>query len=1421
MSKSKQSKIDDSLLKRFAEGRLDSASEMKVALAIEKSPELQARMAMLSGDGFLDRVKQIAASSRMAELMAMQHKAAASIESPSPNSIAGVPQELVESTDYQVLKELGRGGMGVVYAAKYLPMDRMEVLKVLNERLVKNESAKQRFISEMKAIGKLNHPFIATAYQRVVLPTQLVFSMEYVPGIDLHKFVQKYNPVPIPVACTLASQIATALQHAHSRKMVHRDIKPSNVMVYKEDGKLQIKILDFGLAKATSEQQSEGLTADGTMLGTPEYMAPEQALDAANADIRADIYSLGCTLYHLLMGKPPFTGTYQSVLMSHAQKEADYISFERLDVPVELSEVVAKMMAKDPAKRYQTPLAVANALKPYIGSATLRAAADKASTKVDTKLNLASPSRDTSVEIPPKSFAPASFGEPEPDLAISIANLKVDDHKIGQQPKAKPIGKWGGRKKSPYFFGVAGAFFASFVLWAVVISIKTPNGTLVFENLPEDAEVRVDGSQIEIATDGMNISASTSLSVGKHEVVVTTNGVTVHGETVSIDAGHEKRIVIRPVAKVKPGSDVSVSEKQFKSVAVPLFNGIDLTGWSGDPKHWRVENGIVIGERGSNSGVQPTYLVSDSQYGDFDLECKMKLVGQTADSGLLFRSLLMNRKSFLVSGPQYNVKADDWGLLMIQGSREGGLKGRKLQQADAALVSRIAKVNDFNLVRIRCIAKRVTISLNETTIIDGEFREIPDQGIIAWQLWPQPNFEVHIKDAFVRDLSGTVPPAIRADAEKVSDTFLKLADTFSKPVHVLEGHKARVMSVAFTPDGAQLASGSNGNCIKDGYKHCGPDNSVRIWKVDSGKQIRHFDFTRPRIYGVQQLCLSRDGQYVVACGCWDHPHSWMSSTVYLWKIDTGESRNTFKIRGQVFLKDVTFSDDNSTFSVATGNHQILTWNNADQPSSMDDVPVAEVAVKSAADAPLDQKKHFPIGFSPDGRFLVGGDKSGDVLLWETHTGAEFAKLSGHLKPLITATLSPDGRYLLTSAHDYSLRLWELETRREVLLVSGLDSKVTCVEFSPRGTAIVAGSEDGSVAIYDAQAGQSRIRFEGHTGRVNSVAFSPNGDRVASGGNDTKVFLWRVPDEMAETVSNQSVAAPVTAAVDKTKVTETPPSEPMAIEAASEESIKTSDSALMSDTGSPAEASANLSERIEPGMIWRSSDSGVELLILDRNHDQFRGRMTIGPRIIREVRGTVKGNSLFWLAKDVRSLGNSRPGGDNFGTIRQDSEGLVMDFQWKDSDGSSGSFTLHPAGMVKPAYRSFRLGNRYFKVIENQLSWQEARDECTRLGGTLAKVDSAEVYAHVFQLSQKAGASEVWIGATDEASEGSWRWLDGTAVSFSRWGPNQPNNKQGAEHYALLIVRANNSNLVGTWSDQPTKSTQHTPSFVCEWQVGRD
>jgi formylglycine-generating enzyme required for sulfatase activity/tRNA A-37 threonylcarbamoyl transferase component Bud32 len=278
-----------------------------------------------------------------------------------------LPPELASHPRYKVLRELGRGGMGVVYEARQTLMNRQVVIKVISKALLDHPDAVERFRREVEAAARLSHPNIVTAYDAEQAGELHMLVMEFVPGQSLAEVLKKKGPLAIPRACHFARQAALGLQHAFEQGMVHRDIKLANLML---TPKGQVKILDFGLAKLASEHgQSKGLTSTGAYIGTPEYSAPEQATSARSADIRADIYSLGCTLYCLLAGRPPFQEeTVVLTLFAHMTKEPTPLPELRAEVPAGLWKVVAKMLARDPAQRFQQPGEPARALLPFMKS---------------------------------------------------------------------------------------------------------------------------------------------------------------------------------------------------------------------------------------------------------------------------------------------------------------------------------------------------------------------------------------------------------------------------------------------------------------------------------------------------------------------------------------------------------------------------------------------------------------------------------------------------------------------------------------------------------------------------------------------------------------------------------------------------------------------------------------------------------------------------------------------------------------------------------------------------------------------------------------------------------------------------------------------------------------------------------------------
>ncbi|MFM7150727.1 MAG: serine/threonine protein kinase, partial [Gemmataceae bacterium] len=257
------------------------------------------------------------------------------------------------------------GGMGSVYLCEHMVMRRRVAIKVLPASKAEDPASLERFFREARAAAALDHPNIVRAYDIDREDNLHFLVMEYVDGANLQEIVKRTGPLEVHRAAHYIRQVALGLQHAHENAgLVHRDIKPGNVLV---DRNGQVKLLDMGLARFFHDDEDE-LTKkyEETVLGTADYLAPEQALDSHGADIRADIYSLGATFYYCLLGKPPFAeGTVPQKLIWHQTREPKAISSLRPDVPEEMQAIIQKMMAKDRTERYQTPIEVVWALDPW------------------------------------------------------------------------------------------------------------------------------------------------------------------------------------------------------------------------------------------------------------------------------------------------------------------------------------------------------------------------------------------------------------------------------------------------------------------------------------------------------------------------------------------------------------------------------------------------------------------------------------------------------------------------------------------------------------------------------------------------------------------------------------------------------------------------------------------------------------------------------------------------------------------------------------------------------------------------------------------------------------------------------------------------------------------------------------------------
>jgi hypothetical protein len=270
---------------------------------------------------------------------------------------AEVPPALADHPRYRVEELLGAGGMGVVYRATHRMMGRAVALKVIHHRLSERPAFVDRFRREVRAVARLAHANIVTAYDADRAGDVHFLVMEYVEGTALDRLVKRDGPLPVALACDVARQAALGLQHAHGRGLVHRDVKPSNILLTPAG---TVKVLDFGLALL---DVTEAPAESAPPVGTPDYVAPEQARDPASAGARADVYGLGCTLYFLLTGQPPFEGgTVLQKLLAHQDRPPRPVIELRADVPPALAAILERMIAKDSARRYPTAAAVADDL---------------------------------------------------------------------------------------------------------------------------------------------------------------------------------------------------------------------------------------------------------------------------------------------------------------------------------------------------------------------------------------------------------------------------------------------------------------------------------------------------------------------------------------------------------------------------------------------------------------------------------------------------------------------------------------------------------------------------------------------------------------------------------------------------------------------------------------------------------------------------------------------------------------------------------------------------------------------------------------------------------------------------------------------------------------------------------------------------
>jgi tRNA A-37 threonylcarbamoyl transferase component Bud32 len=353
--------------------------------------------------------------------------------------------------DYKILDRLGKGRMAGVYKAQH-KLGQIVAIKVLPPSKAREPNLLGRFQREARLALRLKHPNIVRTFQTGIANQLHYLVMEYLEGETLEEMMQRRGKLLPAEAARLVYQALQGLQHIHSQELVHRDLKPSNLMLVGSTPdstlKATLKILDIGLGRTLFEESTveqamdAGLTGEGVLLGTPDYMAPEQARDPRSADIRADIYSLGGVLYHLLAGQPPFPDTnIISQMIRHATEPPRPLKELNPAVPDGLQQIVNWMMAKDPAQRYATPERAAQALQVFL-SAGAEAAAPAADARMNSFLTWLEEEKGKEAAAPPAipvaAAVPASSKPPSGVIPVPAATAAVPMPPLPPAAAAQP-----------------------------------------------------------------------------------------------------------------------------------------------------------------------------------------------------------------------------------------------------------------------------------------------------------------------------------------------------------------------------------------------------------------------------------------------------------------------------------------------------------------------------------------------------------------------------------------------------------------------------------------------------------------------------------------------------------------------------------------------------------------------------------------------------------------------------------------------------------------------------------------------------------------------------------------------------------------------------------------------------------------------